>query len=156
MAYLALFLHLACAALAAERDAYPSRPIRDFDAVGLIATSSPVLPHVISGRLRALATAGTKRSQVIPELVTVAESGLPGFTVSPYFGVLGPAHLPKNVIAKLNSEIQRIFQLPDSKERLTAPGFDATPQTPQQFMSIIKSEMNMWGDLIKQNKITLE
>ena len=126
------------------------------NVVIMFGNLAPLLPHVKSGRLRALATAGTKRSQVIPELVTVAESGLPGFTVSPYFGVLGPAHLPKNVIAKMNSEIQRIFQLPDSKERLTALGFDATPETPQQFMSIIKSEMNMWGDLIEQNKITLE
>ena len=117
---------------------------------------APTLPHVRSGRLRALATAGAKRSQVIPELPTIAESGLPGFEVSPYFGVLGPAHMPKGVVEKLNAEISRIFQLPESRERLAALGFDTTPETPERFMSMIKVDMNMWGELIRQNKITLE
>ena len=117
---------------------------------------APLLPHVRSGRLRALATAGAKHSQVIPELPTVSESGLPGFEVSPYFGVLGPAHLPKSTVTKLNAEIGRIFQLPESKERLAALGFDATPETPERFMAMIKADMNLWGDLIRQNRITLE
>jgi tripartite-type tricarboxylate transporter receptor subunit TctC len=117
---------------------------------------APLLPHVRSGRLRALATAGAKHSQVIPELPTVSESGLPGFEVSPYFGVLGPAHLPKSTVAKLNAEIGRIFQLPESKERLAALGFDATPETPERFMAMIKADMSLWGDLIRQNRITLE
>ena len=117
---------------------------------------APTLPHVRNGRLRALATAGSKRSQVIPELPTVAESGLPGFVVSPYFGVLGPAHMPKAIVAKLNAEIGRVFQLPDSRERLSALGFDATPETPERFMATIKADMEMWGGLIRQNRITLE
>jgi tripartite-type tricarboxylate transporter receptor subunit TctC len=117
---------------------------------------APTLPHVKSGRLRALATAGAKRSQVIPDLPTVAESGLPGFEVSPYFGVLGPAGMSKSVVAKLNAEIGRVFELPDSKERLSALGFDATPETPERFMAMIKTDMNMWGELIRQNRITLE
>ncbi len=116
----------------------------------------PTLPHVKSGKLRALATAGAKRSPVIPELPTVAESGLPGFEVSPYFGVLGPARIPKTVIAKLNQEIGRIFQLPESKERLSALGFDLAEATPRQFMAMIKEDMNKWAELIKQNKIALE
>lgn len=117
---------------------------------------APTLPHVRSGRLRALATAGAKHSPVIPELPTVAESGLPGFEVSPYFGVLGPAQLPKSVVAKLNAEIGRIFQLPDSRERLAALGFDATPESPERFMALIKSDMTLWGELIRQNRISLE
>ncbi len=117
---------------------------------------APMLPHVRSGRLRALATAGSKRSPVIPELPTVAESGLPGFVVSPYFGVLGPARLPKAIVAKLNAEIGRVFQLADSRERLSALGFDAAPETPERFMAMIKADMEMWGGLIRQNRITLE
>jgi hypothetical protein len=117
---------------------------------------APTLPHVRSNRLRALATAGSKRSQVIPELPTVAESGLPGFVVSPYFGVLGPAHMPKAVVARLNAEIGRVFQLPDSRERLSALGFEAMPETPERFMAMIKADMEMWGELIRQNRITLE
>jgi tripartite-type tricarboxylate transporter receptor subunit TctC len=116
----------------------------------------PALPHVKSGRLRALATAGSKRSAVIPELPTVAESGLPGFEISPYFGILGPARMPKLVIAKLNEEIARVFELPESKERLTTLGFDSAYATPQQFMSMIKADIAKWADLIRQNKIALE
>jgi tripartite-type tricarboxylate transporter receptor subunit TctC len=117
---------------------------------------APTLPHVKSGRLRALATAGAKRSPVMPELPTVAESGLPGFEVSPYFGVLGPARMPKAAVAKLNPEIGRIFQLPESKERLSALGFDPAHATPQQFMAMIKADMQKWAELIRQNKIALE
>jgi tripartite-type tricarboxylate transporter receptor subunit TctC len=116
----------------------------------------PALPHVKSGRLRALATAGSKRSAVIPELPTVAESGLPGFEISPYFGILGPARMPRPVITKLNEEIARVFQLPESKERLTALGFDSAYATPQQFMSMIKADIAKWAELIRQNKIALE
>ena len=117
---------------------------------------APTLPHVKSNRLRALATAGARRSQVIPELPTVAESGLPGFVVSPYFGVLGPARVPQAVIARLNAEIGRVFQLPDSRERLSALGFDAMPETPARFMAMIKADMELWGALIRQNRITLD
>lgn len=116
----------------------------------------PALPHVKSGRLRALATAGSKRSAVIPELPTVAESGLPGFEISPYFGILGPARMPRPVITKLNEEIARVFELPESKERLTALGFDSAYATPQQFMSMIKADIEKWAELIRQNKIALE
>lgn len=126
------------------------------NVVLMFGNLAPTLPQVKSGKLRALATAGAKRSPVVPELPTVAESGLPGFQVSPYFGVLGPARIPKTVIAKLNREIGRIFRLPESKERLTALGFDLTEATPQQFMAMIKEDMNKWAELIKQNKIALE
>lgn len=126
------------------------------NVVLMFGNLAPTLPHVKSGKLRALATAGAKRSPVVPELPTVAESGLPGFEVSPYFGVLGPARIPKTVIAKLNQEIGRIFQLPESKERLSALGFDPTNATPQEFMARIKQDMNKWAELIKQNKIALE
>ena len=122
----------------------------------MFGNPAPLLPHVRSGRLRALATAGPKRSQVIPELPTIAESGLPGFIVSPYFGVLGPAHMPKQIVAKLNAEIGRVFQMPESRERLTALGFDATRETPERFMATIKAEMELWGELIRYNQIALE
>jgi len=115
---------------------------------------APTLPHVKSGRLRALATAGPKRSPVMPELPTVAESGLPGFEVSPYFGVLGPNGIPNAVTAKLNQEIGRIFQLAESTERLSALGFEPARTTPAQFMAMIKADMSKWAAVIKQNKIT--
>jgi tripartite-type tricarboxylate transporter receptor subunit TctC len=116
---------------------------------------APTLPHVKSGKLRVLATAGAKRSPIMPELPTVAESGIPGFEVSPYFGVLGPAKMPKAVVAKMNAYIDRLFALPDSRERLAALGFDPAAMTPEQFMAMIKTDMEKWTVLIRQNKISM-
>lgn len=116
---------------------------------------APTLPHVKSGKLRVLATAGAKRSPVMPELPTVAESGISGFEVSPYFGVLGPAKMPKAIVAKMNAYIGRLFALPDSRERLAALGFDSSAMTPEQFMAMIKTDMEKWAVLIKQNKISM-
>ena len=126
------------------------------NVVLMFGNIAPALPHVRSGKLRALATAGARRSAVAPDLPTVAESGLPGFDVSPFFGVLGPAGMPKAVVSKLNAEITRIYQLPDSRERLSPLGYDFTHSTPQQFMTLIKSDMAKWAVLIKQNKIAPE
>ena len=117
---------------------------------------APLVPHVRSGKLRALATAGAKRSRVVPELPSIAESGLPGFEVSTYFGVLGPARLPKPVIAQLNSEIARAFRLSESAERLSVLGYEFAEATPEQFMAVIKADMDKWAAVIKQNKIALE
>ena len=115
----------------------------------------PTLPHVKSGKLRVLATAGSKRSPIMPELPTVAESGIPGFEVSPYFGVLGPAKMPKAIVAWMNEYIGRLFALADSRERLAALGFDPAAMTPEQFMAMIKTDMEKWAVLIKQNKISM-
>lgn len=116
---------------------------------------APTLPHVKSGKLRVLATAGAKRSPIMPERPTVAESGISGFEVSPYFGVLGPAKMPKAIVAKMNAYIGRLFALPDSRERLAALGFDSAAMTPEQFMAMIKTDMEKWAVLIKQNKISM-
>ena len=116
---------------------------------------APTLPHVKSGKLRVLATAGSKRSPIMPELPTIAESGIAGFEVSPYFGVLGPARMPKAIIARMNEYIGRLFSLADSRERLAALGFDPAAMTPEQFMAMIKTDMEKWAVLIKQNKISM-
>ncbi len=116
---------------------------------------APTLPHVKSGKLRVLATAGSKRSPIMPELPTIAESGIAGFEVSPYFGVLGPARMPKAIIARMNEYIGRLFALADSRERLSALGFDPAAMTPEQFMAMIKTDMEKWAVLIKQNKISM-
>jgi tripartite-type tricarboxylate transporter receptor subunit TctC len=126
------------------------------NVVVMFGNVAPLLPHVKSGRLRALATAGAKRSPMLSDLPAIAESGLPGFEVTTYFGVLGPARLPKPVIAKFNAESARIFGLQESRERLSMLGFDAAEATPAQFMAMIKADMDKWVALIKQNRIALE
>ena len=125
------------------------------NVVLMFGNLAPTLPHVKAGRLRVLATAGAKRSPVLPDLPTVAESGIPGFEVSPYFGILGPAKIPAAIVAKMNAEVGRIYAEADSKERLSALGFDSASMTPEQFMAMIKTDMEKWAVVIRQNGITM-
>jgi tripartite-type tricarboxylate transporter receptor subunit TctC len=124
------------------------------NVVLMFGNLAPTLPHVKAGRLRVLATAGAKRSPVLPDLPTVAESGIAGFEVSPYFGILGPAKIPAAIVAKMNAEVGRIYAEADSKERLSALGFDPASLTPEQFIAMIKADMEKWAVVIKQNGIT--
>jgi tripartite-type tricarboxylate transporter receptor subunit TctC len=97
------------------------------------------MPHVRSGRLRALGVSTAKRSPQAPDLPTVAESGVPGFDVTPWYGVLAPAGLPAPLVAKWNREIVRIVPLPDMRERFVAQGVDLASSTPAEFSALIKS-----------------
>ncbi|MGH8616074.1 MAG: Bug family tripartite tricarboxylate transporter substrate binding protein [Burkholderiales bacterium] len=107
------------------------------------------MPHVRTGRLRALAVSTAKRSPQAPELPTVAESGVPGFDVTPWYGVLAPAGLPAPLVAKWNREIVRIVPLPDMKERFVSQGIDLASSTPAEFGSLIKSEIPKWRKVVK-------
>jgi tripartite-type tricarboxylate transporter receptor subunit TctC len=107
------------------------------------------LPHVKSGRLQALAVTGAKRSVLLPELPTVAESGLPGFEVSAWFGILVPAGTPGPILTKLNAEIVNIFKEPKIRERLAADDFEPVTSTPEQFASHIRAETAKWAKLIR-------
>lgn len=89
-----------------------------------IGVITPTLPHVRSGRLRGLAVTSTQRSEIAPELPTIAEAALPGYSASAWFGMLAPARTPDAVINRLNAEIVRVLQLADVKERLAAQGAD--------------------------------
>lgn len=114
------------------------------------------LPHVKSGKLRALAVTSLKRSPAMPELPTVAESGLPDFEVTVWLGLIGPAGIPKPVVAKLNLETARIVQSADTRERLAALGFDSLIATPEQYMAMIKSDVVKWGRVVRDANIKLE
>ena len=107
------------------------------------------MPHVRTGRLRALAVSTAKRSPQAPDLPTVAESGVPGFDVAPWYGVLAPAGLPAPLVAKWNREIVRIVPLPDMKEKFVAQGIDLASSTPAEFGALIKSEIPKWRKVVK-------
>jgi len=109
-----------------------------------------VLPHVKTGRLRALAVTGAKRSMLLPDLPTVTESGLPGFEVSAWFGVLVPAGTPGPIVTKLNAEIISILKDRGIRERLAADDFEPVSSTPQQFASHIRAETEKWAKVIRQ------
>ncbi len=113
----------------------------------------PILPHVKSARLRGLAVTSSARSPVLPQISTVAESGVPGFESIAWYGVVGPAGMPKDVVAKLNGEMVRIANLPDIKQRLIEMGSPPVAGTPDQFGAVIKSEIPKWAKVVKQARL---
>jgi tripartite-type tricarboxylate transporter receptor subunit TctC len=115
----------------------------------LFTQVAPALPHVRSGKLRALATTSLARSPELPDVPTLAESGLPGFQVDAWLGMLAPGKTPPDVIAKLRAEIAKILHAPDVKSRLAVLGFEPVGNTPAQFAAFIRSEMDKWSKLIK-------
>jgi tripartite-type tricarboxylate transporter receptor subunit TctC len=119
----------------------------------LFTQVAPALPHVRAGKLRALATTSLTRSPELPDVPTLAESGLPGFQVDAWLGMLAPGKTPPGVIAKLQAEIAKILHAPDVKSRLAVLGFEPVGNTPAQFAAFIRSEMEKWSKLIKETGI---
>jgi tripartite-type tricarboxylate transporter receptor subunit TctC len=111
----------------------------------------PAIPHVRSGKLRALAVTATKRSPLLPELPTVAEAGLPGFDVSAWFGLLVPAATPRPVVQRLHGETVKALRDPALRERLEALGFEVVGSTPEDFAARIGTETTRWGRIIKES-----
>ncbi len=125
--------------------------------VDLTFAATPVgIPHIRSGRVRALAVSSDKRSAVIPELPTMAESGVSGYDVTNEYGVVAPASTPRAIVAKLQQEISRILRVPDVKERLLAIGAEPVGSTPEQFGEHLKNEVTKWERVIKTNKIEMQ
>jgi len=127
---------------------------------GQVAMSFPVLsaaqPHVQAGKLRALGVTGTKRSPLMPDVPTIAEAGLPGYTFETWFIVFAPAGTPKPVIDKLNTSLNQALNTPALRERMARDGFDPTPSTPEQARARLEQEMPQWAKLIKERGITAE
>jgi len=111
---------------------------------------STLLPHVRSGRMRAIAVTGPRRSRLLPELPTVAESGIPGYEASGWFGVMLPASTPQPIIERLNGAIVKGLTATDARERLGALGGEVGGSTPEQFGAHIRTEAAKWGKLIVQ------
>jgi tripartite-type tricarboxylate transporter receptor subunit TctC len=106
------------------------------------------MPYVRMGKLRALAISSAKRSPQEPALPTISESGLPGFNVVAWYGVLGPAGLAPPLVAKLNTEIAQILMQPEMQERFVAQGIDLVSSTPEQFRELIKAEIVKWRKIV--------
>lgn len=120
------------------------------------ATMPTVLPHVKAGKLRALASIGLARTVALPDVPTVAESGLPGFEVSNWIGLFAPAGTPPDIVAKLNAEVQKIMRSPDVQKRLETEGARFIPTTPGQFASFQRDELAKWARIIKDANIKAE
>ena len=120
--------------------------------VQMLFSDMPIaLPHAKSGKLRAIAVTGAKRTPLYPELRTVAESGVPGYALDNWWGILAPRNTPRDIAAKLSNEIARIHTLSDVKERYAALGVEALSTTPEQFGAYIKSEAAKFGKVIRES-----
>lgn len=106
-------------------------------------------PHVRSGAVRALAVTGAKRSAALPDVPTVAESGLPGYEVSAWFAVFGPAGLPRPIVDRLNAEIARALAAPDLQQRLASQGAETLAGSPDQFAAYLKGEVAKWAKVVR-------
>jgi tripartite-type tricarboxylate transporter receptor subunit TctC len=119
------------------------------------ATMPTVLPHVRAGKLRPLAVLGTARSPALPDVPTVAES-VPGFEVSNWIGLFGPAGMPPAIVARLNAEVQKIMRSPEIQKRLETEGAKFIPMTPEQFAAFQKAELTKWAKTIKDANIKVD
>lgn len=115
----------------------------------LFSSQSSTLPQVRAEKLRALAVSSLARSAAAPALPTLAESGVPGFEVTSWYGVLVPAKTPAAVVSKLHAEIFKLLQAPDIKERLTKDGNESVGSTPKLFAAYIHAELEKWAKVIK-------
>jgi tripartite-type tricarboxylate transporter receptor subunit TctC len=107
------------------------------------------IPQVLGGTLRALAVAGAQRLPALPDLPTVGELGYPGFEASGWLGLFAPAHLPRNITAKLYADTSQILKSPDVQENLVKLGYGVVASTPDEFAAFLSTEHDKWGKLIK-------
>ena len=119
-------------------------------------TVASCLPHIKSGKLRPLAVATAKRSAALPDVPTIAESALPGFEVTTWFGALAPAKTPNEIVVKLNAEIVNILAMPDVRKRLLEAGAEPVGNSPGEMAAQIKRETEGFAKIVKQAKITAE
>lgn len=115
-----------------------------------------ILPHVKAGKLRALAVAAEKRAPAIPAIPTFAESGMPDLRSDSWYGILVPAGTPKDIISKLNAEMQRVLAMPDVKERLATEGAEAMGNTPEQFADQIRKDLARYAKVAAAAGVKIE
>ena len=122
----------------------------------MFAPSQTVISHVRAGKLKALAVTGAKRSETLPDLPTVAESGLPGYEAVGWFGLLAPAATPKPIVAKLSHDANRVLSERDVCERMQALGAEPAGNTPEDFARFIRADQAKWSKLMKEAGIKPE
>ncbi|MBI4206736.1 MAG: tripartite tricarboxylate transporter substrate binding protein [Betaproteobacteria bacterium] len=114
-----------------------------------VSSIPPALPMMKAGRLKALGVTSAKRTATLPDVPTISESGVPGYEVTNWYGVMLPAGVSKDLVSRLNTEIARILRLPEVRQRFQGEGGDVAPNTPEQFAAFIKSEIAKWDKAIK-------
>lgn len=113
-----------------------------------------ITPHIKSGKVRGLAVTSAKRSALLPQLPTVAET-LPGFSASGWYGLLAPAKTPQAVITHLNAEAVKALRSPDVMAKLSSQGAEPVGSTPEEFTAFIRSEISKWAGVVKAAKMKI-
>jgi tripartite-type tricarboxylate transporter receptor subunit TctC len=116
----------------------------------------PVLSEIRNATLRALGVTSGRRTNTLPDVPTIAESGVSGFDVSPWFGILAPANTPPEIVSRLNQEIVKALHDPKLRERLARDGVDTAGDTPKSFSNFIRVEMNKWSQAVKESGAKVE
>ncbi|NDZ13519.1 tripartite tricarboxylate transporter substrate binding protein [Variovorax sp. WS11] len=120
--------------------------------VQLMMINTPVSgPQAQSGRVRALGISSSKRSSTYPDIPTIAEAGVPGFEVTAWGGIVGPAHMPNDVVTRLNAEIRTALANPALRERFKVLGAETDPSTPEQFLDLSRRETAKWARIVKES-----
>lgn len=119
-------------------------------------TVTPVLPHIKAGKLRPLAVTTGRRSSALPDVPTMEEAGLKGFDMGTWFGVLAPAATPREVLARLNSEMVKIIQSPDFRKRMDEIGAEPIGHSAEQMAQQIRAETEKFARLVKEAKVSLD
>lgn len=119
-------------------------------------TATPVLPHIKAGKLRPLAVTTAKRSSALPDVPTLDEAGLKGFNIGTWFGVLAPTGTPKEVVARLNTEMVKVIQSPEFRKRMEEIGAEPIGNSTDQMAQQIKDETDKFAKLVKDAKVTID
>lgn len=121
-----------------------------------VASVPASLGHVKAGRVKALGLTSVKRSAVLPEVPTIAESGVPGYEAKNWYGILAPAGVPKPIVAKLNGQINEILRAPDLVEAIAKQGAEVEGGTPEEFRKYLQSEIAKWSKVIKDAGVEVQ
>jgi tripartite-type tricarboxylate transporter receptor subunit TctC len=132
--------------------------------IGLLAGDAPVMflpainagPHIASGRLRGIAVTGAQRLESLPDLPTVAASGVPGFESSQWYALLAPAGTPVDILNLLNDRVQKIMKTPEMRERMKNDGLVPAAGTREQLANHMRLETDKWSKIIKASNATID
>jgi tripartite-type tricarboxylate transporter receptor subunit TctC len=117
----------------------------------MLESTNSITPFAKSGRVRALAVTSARRTPALPDVPTVAEAGVPGYEATTWTGIVGPAGLPKPIVARLNAELVKAVASPTFREKAAAIGSEPVSSTPEQFGAFIRSEYAKWGEVIRRS-----
>jgi tripartite-type tricarboxylate transporter receptor subunit TctC len=122
----------------------------------MFANAPVVLPHIKSGKLRALATTSAQRLSILSEFATIAESGVPGYEADTWYGIFAPARLPPEILKKLNADLAHVLMLPEIKTLFASQGAEVVANSAQKFRPMVQAEVAKWARVIKETGIRID